>query len=208
MTTAIALAQSKSAKSNIRLNLYAAYVFDDGFDVYNEPSNYYNGKIKGGLKWGGGLEFLPHEDFSIELLYLNKSSDVPSTFKFGLTEPTRNETFELSQNYILLGFNRLQRSSSGKIEGFGGLMAGVLISDVESPSTGKSGSNTDFTWGGKLGVTLWASEKIGIKLQTQVLTASKVTGGDTFYSYWGPVYLNEYSSMWQFGLGGGLTFRF
>ena len=204
MTTTIAFAQS----SSVRLNLYSSYVFDDGFDVYNDANTYFNGTVKGGLQWGGSIEYLPHPAYSVELMYLNRSVDVPATFKFGVTEPMRNETFDMSLNYILAGFNRLQASSSGKVEGYVGLLLGAVISDVESPSTGKSSSNTDFTWGGKLGLNYWVSDKIGIKLQTQVLAAAKVTGGESYWSYWGPVYLNEYSSMWQFGLGGGLTFRF
>jgi hypothetical protein len=51
------------------------------------------------------------------------------------------------------------------------------------------------------------SEKFGIKIQSQILTAAKVTGGGTYWGYWGPIYVNEYSTMWQFGLGGGLTFK-
>jgi hypothetical protein len=204
LTTAITMAQS----SNIRLNLYSSYVFDDGFDVYNDANTYFNGSVKGGLQWGGSIEYLPHPAFSVELMYLNRSTTVPATFKFGVTEPKRTEDFEMGLDYILVGFNRLQKSSSGKVEGYLGLLLGAVMSDVKSPSTDKSGSNTDFTWGGKLGLNYWISDKIGIKLQSQVLAAAKVTGGDQYWSYWGPVYLNEYSSMWQFGLGGGLTFRF
>ena len=203
-TTTIALAQS----SHVRLNLYSSYVFDDGFDVYNDANTYFNGTVKAGLQWGGSIEYLPHPAYSIELMYLNRSIDVPATFKFGITEPKRTETFDMGLNYILVGFNRLQKSSSGKVEGYGGLLFGAVIADVKSPTTGKSSSNTDFTWGGKLGLNYWVSDKIGIKLQSQLLMASKITGGDSYWSYWGPVYLNEYSTMWQFGLGGGLTFRF
>jgi hypothetical protein len=207
MTTAIALAQSKSSQSKARLNVYGSYVFDDGFDVYNDANTFFNGTIKGGLQWGGGIEYLPDQHFSVELLYLNKNSDVPTTFKFGSAEPKRTETFDLTHHYILLAGNRLQRSSDGKIEGYGGLMAGVLISDINSPTTGKGGSQTDFTWGARLGLNYWVSDKIGLKFQTNMLTASKATGGDYYWSYWGPLYLNTYSTLWQFGLGAGLTFK-
>jgi len=202
ITAAIASAQAK-----VRLNLYGSYVFDDGFDVYNDVNTYYYGKVKAGAQWGGGIEFAATEYGSVELLYLNKSSDVPSTFKGAAGQPERTENFDLSHNYILLAGNGLKQSSSGKVEGYFSLMGGVLISDVKSPSTGKSGSETDFAWGGRLGVNIWVSEKIGIKLQSQILSSAKATGGDVFYGYWGPVYLNTYSTLWQFGLGGGLTFR-
>ena len=196
-----------SAQSKIRLNAYGSYVFDDGFDVYNDANTYYNGKVKGGAQWGAGVEYLTNEYSSVELLYLNKSSDVPSNFKGGLGQPARTETFDLSHNYILLAGNGLKKNSTGKVEGFGGLMAGVLFTNVKSPSTGNSGSNTNFAWGGRLGVNIWASQKVGIKLQAQILSSAKATGGDTYWGYWGPVYLNSYTTLWQFGLGGGLTFK-
>ena len=97
--------------------------------------------------------------------------------------------------------------NKGKVEGYAGLMAGVLISDVEAPSVSKSASNTDFAGGGRLGVTIWASPKVGIKLQSQMLAASKATGGETYFTWYGPIYLNSYSTLWQFSLGGGLTFK-
>ena len=196
-----------SAQSKIRLNVYGSYVFDDGFDVYNDVNTYYNGKVTGGLQWGGGIEFLTTEYSSLEVLYLNKSSDVPASFKFGAGQTPRTENFDLGLNYILLGINGLKKKISGSAEGYGGFLLGVLISDVNSPSTGMSSSRTNFAWGGRLGTNIWASEKIGIKLQAQILSTSKATGGDTYWSYWGPVYLNTYTTLWQFGLGGGLTFR-
>jgi len=196
-----------SAQGKIRLNAYGSYVFDDGFDVYNDANTYFNGTIKGGAQWGGGIEFVTNEFSSVELLYLNKSSNVPSNFKGGVGQPARTETFDLSHNYILLAGNGLKSSSSGKVEGYGSLMGGVLISDVKSPSTGQDGSNTTFAWGARLGANIWASEKFGIKLQAQILSSSRATGGDVFYGYWGPIYLNTYTTLWQFGLGGGLTFK-
>jgi len=202
VTVAVASAQSK-----VRLNGYGSYVFDDGFDVYNDANTYYSGKIKAGAQWGAGIEYLTNPYFSVEVMYLNKSSDVPSTFKFQAGDPVRTETFKLQHDYLLLALNGLKPSSSGKVEGYFGFLLGCLFSNVESPTNHASDSNTDFTWGGKLGLNYWMSEKFGIKIQSQILTAAKVTGGGTYWGYWGPIYVNEYSTMWQFGLGGGLTFK-
>lgn len=196
-----------SAQSKVRLNLLSSYVFDDGFDAYNDVNTYFEGTVKGGLQWGGSIEFTPSDYYSVELTYLNKNSTVPSSFKGGLGVPERHEDFDVTLNYILLGGNGLRKSSSGKVEGFGGLMGGVLITDVKVPSEGTSGSHTNFAWGGKLGANIWVSPKIGIKLQSQLLVSSRATGGDVFYGYWGPVYLNTYTTLLQFGLGGGLTIK-
>lgn len=196
-----------ASAQDVRINLYGAYVFDDGYDVFYDANTYYNGKIKGGFQWGGGIEYLPNPMYGIELLYQHQGTDAPTNFKTGLTEPQRTENFSVGLDYILLGGNFYKPVSSKKVEGYGGLMAGVLLSNVESPSTGNSGSNTTFAWGGKFGANIWASDKIGIKLQAQLLSASKATGGELYFSYWGPLVLETYTTLWQFGLGGGLTFK-
>ena len=49
-----------ASSQTTRLNGYAMYVFDDKFDSYYDNNNYYEGKFKGGLQWGVGLEYMPH----------------------------------------------------------------------------------------------------------------------------------------------------
>ena len=203
----IFIVASASAQSKFRLNGYAAYVFDDGFDEANDVNTYYKGKVKGGLQWGGGLEFFTNPYYSLELMYLNKSTTAPVDFRAGLTTQAKHEDFDVSLNYILLAGNRFKPMSSGKVEGFGGLMMGVVISDVKAPSTGESGSNTNFAWGGRIGANIWLSDRIGLRLSTQILSATKATGGDLYFSYYGPVVLEDYTTLWQYSLGGGLTFR-
>ena len=198
---------SASAQSKLRLNGYASYVFNDGFDEANDVNTYFRGKVNGGLQWGGGLEFFTNPYYSLELMYLNKSTTAPVDFRAGLTTQARHEDFDVSLNYILLAGNRFKPMSNGKVEGFGGLMMGVLISDVKSPSTGESGSNTNFAWGGRLGANIWLSDRIGLRLTTQILASTKATGGDLYFSYYGPIVLEDYTTLWQYGLGGGLTFR-
>jgi hypothetical protein len=196
---------SASAQAKVRLNAYGSYVFDDGFDVYYDANTYYSGKVSGGAQWGGGIEVMTHPYYSVELLYLNKSTTAPTNFKISLADPARQENFDISLNYIMLAGNGFR--STGKVEGYGGFMLGALISDVSSPSTGKSGSHTSFAWGGRAGANIWTSSKVGIKLQAQVLASSNATGGELYFSYYGPVVLETYSTLWQFGLGGGLTFK-
>jgi len=189
-----------------RLNFYAAYTFDDGFDVVNDANTYYNGTIKGGVQFGGGLEYMFNKQSSAELLYLHRSTTVPANFKFGTGTQTRQETFDLKHDFILLSGDG-HFGSGGKAEGYAGVMAGVLISHLEAPSLGKSSSNTNFAWGGRLGTNIWFSPKMGLKLQALILSASRATGGSYYWSWYGPIYLTEYSTVWQFSLGGGLTFK-
>jgi hypothetical protein len=188
-----------------RINLYAAYVFDDGFDVVNDANTYYRGTVTGGVQWGGGIEYMFNPMGSAEILYLHRSTTVPTTFKFVSANPETSTKFDLNLDYIMLSADG--HFAKGKTEGYGGFMAGVSISHLESTSLGKSANNTNFAWGGRFGTNIWVSAKMGIKLQAQILSSSKATGGGYYYSWYGPVYLNTYSTLWQFGLGGGLCFK-
>ena len=201
MTIAIVTFGQKGA----RLNFYSAYVFDDGFDVVNDANTYYNGTVKGGYQWGAGLEYLFHPGSSAEILYLHRGTTVPANFKFGSGTQVRHEDFDLKHDFILLSGDG--HFAKGKAEGYAGLMAGVLISNLEAPSLGKSSSNTNFAWGGRIGTNIWVSSKLGIKLQALILSASRATGGAYYWSWYGPIYLTTYSTLWQFSLGGGLTMK-
>jgi hypothetical protein len=196
-----------ASAQHTRLNLYGSYVFDDGFSFYNSATDYYNGKLNAGAQWGAGIEYQGDPMYGGELMYFYKNSTAPSNFKFGTLLQERQENFDVTQHYIMLGFNSHMASHSKKAEGYFGLMLGWVITDVSSPSTGNSGSNSNLAWGGKLGTDIWMSPKVGIKLQAQILSATRAYGGDIYYGYWGPVTVPDYSTMWQFGLGGGLTFK-
>ena len=106
----------------------------------------------------------------------------------------------------MLGSNRYFGMDS-KVEPYGGVQAGMAIFNVENPDNGKSGSETKFAWGLKLGVNIWASEKMGIKIQTGLLSAVQAAGGGLYFGTGGAgAGVNAYSTFYQFTIGGGLTF--
>jgi len=132
------------AQTKIRLNLYSAYVFDDSFDEFYDANTYFSGKIKGGYQWGGGFEFLPHPYTSVELMYLHKSSDGPISYRGGATQPKHDVTLDIKHDYILLAGNGIKPMEGKKVEPYGGLMAGIVITNVDNKETGASDSNTIF----------------------------------------------------------------
>ena len=99
----------------IRLNGYSAYVFDNSFDTYYSPNQYMEGKIIGGYQWGVGLEFLPHEDYGIELLYYRHDTDAP--VKFAYNNGPTNRTIDLGINYIMIGGVRYNEWQQWQIAG-------------------------------------------------------------------------------------------
>ena len=201
---ALALGHAAYAQKT-RLNLYGAYVFDDKFDSYYSSSSYYQGKIKGGFQWGGGIEYSLRPEYGIEVLYLRQTTHAPTTYASSIGT-TRETDFDLGLNYIMLAGSRRAFASNEKVEGYGGLMLGMLIADLKDPDSGRSASATKFAWGLRLGATVWATESVGIKLQAQLLSAVQSAGGGFYFGTGGAgAGVSTYSTIYQFSLGGGLA---
>ena len=177
------------------------------FDSYYDVNNYYEGKFKGGLQWGVGLEYMAQAAQGIELLYLNQSTNAPTTYlQNGQIGGVKTTNFDVGFNWIMLAGNRYIRKPGSKVEGFGGFMAGAVIINVENPDNGNDNSATKFGWGFRLGANIWASEKVAIKLQGQLMSAVQSAGGGLYFGTGGAgAGVSTYSSMYQFGLGGGLV---
>ena len=196
-----------ASSQHTRLNGYAMYVFDDKFDSYYDNNNYYEGKFKGGFQWGVGLEYLPHPSSGIELLYLNQQTTALTTYAYPGLVGVKTTNFDVGFNWLMLAGNRYMRKPGSKVEGFGGFMVGAAFINVDNPDNNNSNSATKFAWGFRLGANIWASEKVAIKLQGQLLSAVQGAGGGLYFGTGGGgVGVSTYSSMYQFGLGGGLTF--
>jgi hypothetical protein len=190
----------------ISLNGYAAYVFDDQFDTYYTSNQYLEGKIKGGLMWGVGLEFRIREDYGAELLYFRQDTEAPIRYEFQVGQ--NNKVIDLGVNYIMLGGVRYFTVMSDKVEPYGGLMLGMAIYENKSPDPDDPSSATKFAWGLRLGTNIWVSDKVGIKLQTYLVSAVQGAGGGFYLGTGGAgAGVSTYSSLYQFGLGGGLVLR-
>jgi hypothetical protein len=191
-----------------RLNFYSSYVFDDYFEVYGDSYNYFHGTIKGGVQWGAGVEFSLRENYSLELLYLRQETHAPSTLQDGQFNLASSEDLDVNLNYIMLAGNRHVLLKEGKLQTYAGLLVGVGIIDVTNESKNTTSSLTKFAWGIRMGVNIWATEKFGLKLQTQLISAVQAAGGGAYFGTGGSgVAVSSYSTIYQFGLGGGLTFR-
>src|SRR4030095_110741 len=206
--TKLASAQQTAAPEKARINGYAIYVFDDKFDSYYDAYNYYNGKIKGGFMWGAGIEFMLKQSYSLELKYLNLATTAPTTYQGGIGSTLKNENFDMNIGYLLLGGNRYLQKPGSKVEGYGGLSAGIAFLSVTNPSNSNKNSATKFGWGARLGCNIWASDRFGIKLQTELLSIAQGFGGGLYFGTGGAgAGVSTYSSIYQFTLGGGLTFK-
>lgn len=195
---------------NIRLNAYSSYVFDNSFtsDYIDGTSTYFTGTINGGYQYGLGLEFMPSPDVGAEILYIGQQTTAPiRLYNYSFNNSSQTTDIDMSINYMMLGGRRYMRKPNSKVEGYGGLMLGVVWSNSESKEYEISATTTKFAWGARLGLNIWASEKIGVNLQAQLLSAPQAMGGGLYFGTGGSgATVTTYSTLYQFSLGGGLTF--
>ena len=208
MLALLGMATMGATAQSFRANAYGSYVFDDSFESFYDTYDYYTGTIKGGFQYGVGLEYVVQKRYGVEILWLHQSTEAPVTFQRGALNPISSRVFDVTQDYIMLGLQSVVPHPNGKIEGFGGLLGGIALVNVEDPESGREASTDKFAWGVRMGANFWASEKIGIKLQAQLLSVAQATGGGLYFGGGAGVAVSSYSTIYQFGLGGGLVFRF
>lgn len=189
---------------HLRLNAFTLYAFDDHVESYYDVDYYYSGDIKGGFEWGGALEYMIRPAQSVELSYLRLDSKAVLDNYYGTVD---RYNLNVASNYILIGSNRYF-GMNPKVEPYAGLNLGMAVFSVDNPDTNKSGSDTKFAWGAKLGVNVWASPKVGIKIQAGLLSAVQGAGGGLYFGTGGAgAGVSTYSTFYQFNIGGGLTFN-
>jgi hypothetical protein len=190
-----------------RINLYGAYVFDDEVSAYDTYNYGFGGKIKGGFQYGAGLEFLPHEGMGVELLWICQTTTAPINYYNSYFVGGTPLSVDLNLNFAMLGINRYMRNPDSKVETYAGLMLGCLFESAKYQEFSQSAEK--FSWGMRLGANIWASEKVAVKLQAQLLSAVQSVGGSIYFGTGGSgAGVSTYSSMLQFSIGGGLSFAF
>jgi hypothetical protein len=194
-----------TAGPSVRLHGYATYALaDNHVDSYYSNTSYFNGAIEGGFQYGGGIEVMPYPAVGVEFTYLRLDSKAP-IYYYDVIE--RFSNFDLAQNWLFLSFNKYVPVNP-KVEPFAGLQVGMDILNVENPDNNNSGSATKFAWGAKLGVNIWASEKVGIKLQAGLLSAVQAIGGGIYFGTGGAgAGVSGFSTYYQVNFGGGLVFK-
>lgn len=190
----------------VRLNLYSGYVFDDAVDSRYDAFNYYNGKVKGAYQWGAGFELMAAPKTGVELSFQRMKTTAPlNYYNVGM----QSTAFDLTMNHLMLGVNRYFRSEGSMAEFYTGAQVGMLSMPWRNPNKLSSGSMEKLAWGLKAGLNIWPMSNVGIKLQALMQSAYQVIG-DGLYNGTGTSKsgITSSTSLYQFGIGGGLIFRF
>jgi hypothetical protein len=196
----ITLAVAAWAQPTITLMTFESYTFADKFDT-----EYGTGKIQDGFQWGAGLEFGLAETAAVELIYQRLDTDAYYDTYYSLGGTQRLEG-QVGINYVMLGFTKYAPFSE-KVAGFGTLDLGVGWMEI-SEDLDTSGTPTKFSWGGRLGVRFMASEKVSLRIHTQLFSPVQWSGGGFYFGTGGAgAGVTTGSTIYQFNLGGSLNFR-
>jgi hypothetical protein len=194
----LALAVHAQAPKTISLNVYGGYTFMDRvrFDIASAD-------VQGAFQWGGGLEYFPTRDNSVELKYQRMATDFPLYLYNGTQINKGNESGAVS--FITIGGNHYFSGAvnDAKIIPFIGGALGVGILD------GPENSQTKFGWDAQVGIKIPTKSVASFKLRAYVQSITSTFGTDFwYYPGWGTYAVPDYVTLFQFGLGGVVTFDF
>lgn len=197
--TVISLTSLGAGAQTIRLNAFSGYTFRDRFPMSGSYYGYsYNeGVVEESAHFGGSIEFEVRRNKSVELLFQNQPTE-------GYITGSNNwdsKRYDISANYIMLGGLNYAPFSDA-VSGYGGLNIGAAFLSGDA-------SATKFAWGAKLGLMINMSPTAGLKLGAQLLSPVQGAGGGFYFGTGGAgAGVSTYSSIYQFGLTGGLVFSF
>ena len=184
-------ATTQLAAQSIRLNAYGGYTFGDKFN-FSGYYGYNEAKIEEAAHFGAGLEVELRPLTAVEIYYQQQ----PTTGR--LLGALSDVKVDLNVSYLMLG--GLRYAGNDKVKGFGGLMVGAAFFNSDEVNATKLGV------GGRLGVLLTPNPKIGVRLGMQVLSAVQGASGGMYFGTGGAgAGVSTYSSIYQFGLFGGLS---
>lgn len=193
----------------LRVNTYAGYIFKDRVDSYYSSSSYFNGQIQDGLRWGAGIEYHIPNKGALEIQYLRQDTNAPTVYQDGglLGGAIQETDFDLAINWIMLNGTRYFPVNE-VVEPFVGFGVGMGIFNVTNPENGRDNSATKFSYNIRGGANFWLAENVAFRMQASLFSATQAVGGGLYFGTGGVGGgLSSYSSLYQFGLEGGLVFR-
>ncbi|MGL6266595.1 MAG: hypothetical protein ACRC2O_01675, partial [Chitinophagaceae bacterium] len=122
-TTIILLSASALSAQGLRLNGYALYTFDDRVSSFQSNTQRFDGKIRGGLTWGVGAEFMVRPDMGVELSYYRMDTEAPINY-VNVNPVPKFATFNVDLNWIMLGGVKYFKVNP-RIEPYAGFMLGA-----------------------------------------------------------------------------------
>ena len=177
------------------LNLYGGYNFSDKIDYDG-----YSATIEDGFQYGAGLEYFFSANNSVELKYLRTDTKIPFYDQTGKQLNSGDDKGAF--NFILLDATHYFDTGSNLLPYLGG---GLGVGITEPP---QSGGGTYFAWNIKAGVKIKTASTVSVNLNAYLQSMSAAVGNSYYWTYYGPIGVEDYVSTYQFGLGAVLSFNF
>ncbi|MDI3320518.1 hypothetical protein [Pinibacter soli] len=183
-----------AAVPKISLNVLGGYVFGD-----NVSTDQYYGHVNGGFQWQAGFEFGLKKMYGLELYYVRQDTHIDAE---NYAHPPQ-KTFNAGINYILLGGKRYSYIKSETLMAWYGVSLGAAFGNNEDGD----GSYSKFAWGLRVGLKAKPNKesKIGFLFQAQLLSAVQAAGGGIYFGTGVGAGVSTYSTIYQFGLSGGIS---
>lgn len=180
----------------LEITPFTGYNFNHSFPIVGGRAT-----LGGGQAFGGFLGYQFNDFNEVEFLYSFQRGT--STARSSQLPNVVSATTDI--HFVMIGLNRLFPISS-QAALFSGLKMGA--GTVASPNN-EFGNISRFTVGVNGGVKYFVSDNVGIRLQAQLMLPISNVGAGFWWSPGGGsgVSLNSWSSIIQFGLGGGLILR-
>lgn len=172
---------------------------------YTFPASYRitsgNARLGDGQNWGGNLGFSLNEHVEIELSYSYMATRATAS------SPLINNRVDVRTqvHYAMIGANRLFPTSDAMT-----FFAGMKLGTGTLAFPDREFNNiTKFSWGFQGGMKYFASDRIGIRMQANLMMPVVSAGGSLWWSPGGgtAVGVSTWSPIVQFGFTGGIIFR-
>jgi len=181
---------------SVELTPIAGYTFRSTVNITGGEA-----RINDGFTYGGALTVNASPFNAIEISYYRYETVAEAYSSYTGFVPVNAD---VSMNYMFIGGKR-NFPASDKVTGFTGLNlgAGWLGSKDDTFN-----AITKFAMGFDAGVKIMASEKVGIRLQTNFYFPITTAGGSVYWGTGGSgVTTSAWVPIWSFGFNGGLIFK-
>lgn len=192
----VLLIVSEIKAQTVEITPFTGYTFDHSFPIFGGRA-----RLGGGQTFGGMLGYQLSDFLEIETLYSFQSG----TSTARSTAIQNNVRVNSNAHYALVGANRLFPTSS-QMAFFTGMKIGAGV--LTFPD-GEFRDINRFTVGINGGMKYFVSDKIGVRMQANLMMPISNVGASL---WWSPgagtqVGVGGWSSVIQFGFTGGLVFR-
>jgi hypothetical protein len=186
----------KGYAQGVEITPITGYTFPASFNISAGSA-----RLGDGQNWGGMLGFSLNEFVEIELSYSYMATRATASSTF-LSDRVDVRT---QVHYAMIGANRLFPTSDA-MTFFAGFKMGtgtLAFPDREYNNI------TKFSWGFQGGMKYYATDRIGIRMQANLMLPVLSAGGSLWWSPGGgtAVGVSTWSPIVQFGFTGGIIFR-